>query len=69
LDEVVEGATFLGFLALRLREELSARPCVGGCLGDTFFFVTDFLGGVFKEDRVGSEMGSAGAFPLLTTGV
>ena len=40
-----------------------------GCLGDTFFFVTDFLEGVLKEDRVGSEVGSAGAVPLLTAGV
>jgi len=49
LDEVVEGAAFLAFLALGSREGLLAGPC----LRDTFLFATDFLGGVLKEDRVG----------------
>ena len=40
-----------------------------GCLGDTFLFATDFLGGVLKDDRVGLEVGSVRALPLLTTGV
>ena len=62
----MEGDAFLAFLALGLREDLLARPCVECCLGDTFSFATDFLGGVLKEDRVGSEVGSAGALPLLT---
>jgi len=65
----VDGAAFLAFLALGSREGLSAGPCAEDCLGDTFFFVTDFLGGVLKEDRVGSEMGSAGALLLPTIGV
>jgi len=65
----VEGASFLAFWALGLREGLSTRPCVEGCLGDTFLFTTNFLGGVLKEDRVGSEMGSTEALPLPTTGV
>jgi len=69
LDEVVEGDAFLAFLALGSREDLLVGPYVEGCLGDTFLFATDFLEGVLKEDRVGSEMGSAGALPLLTTGV
>jgi len=69
LDEVVEEDAFLDFLALGAREDLSAGPCVEGCLGDTFLFAIDFLGGILKEDRVGSEMGSAGVLPLLTTGV
>jgi len=69
LDEVVEGAAFLAFLALGLREGLLAGPCLGGCLGDTFLFAIDFLGGVLKEDMVGLEMKSAGALPLPTTGV
>jgi len=65
LYEVVEGAAFLAFLGLGSREDLSARPCVGGCLGDNFLFAMDFL----REDRVGSEVGSAAAVPLLTAGV
>jgi len=65
LDEVVEGDVFLAFSALGLREDLSAGPCVEGCLRDTFLFATYFM----KEDRVGSKMGSTGALPLLTTGV
>jgi len=69
LDEVVEGDAFLAFLALGSREDLSAGPYVEGCLGDTFLFATDFLGGVLKDDRVGLEVGSVRALPLLTTGV
>jgi len=69
LDEVVEGAAFLAFLALGSSEDLSAGPCVEGCLGDTFLFTTDFLEGILKEDRVGSELGSAGALLLPTAGV
>jgi len=69
LVEVVVGDAFLAFLALGSREDLSAGPCVDGCLGDTFLFATDFLGGVLKEDRVGSEMGSTGALLLPSTGV
>jgi len=69
LDEVVEGIAFLPFLERGSREGLSAGPCVEDCLGDTFLFTTDFLGGVLKEKRVGSKMGSAGALPLPTTGV
>jgi len=65
LDEVVEGAAFLAFLALGLREDLSARPYVGGCLGNNFLFAIDFL----REDRVGSEGGSTGALLWLTTRV
>jgi len=55
LDEVVEEDAFLDFLALGAREDLSARPCVEGYLGDTFLFATDFLGGVLKEDKVGQK--------------
>ena len=65
----MEGKAFLAFLPLGSREDLSAGPCVDGCLGDTFLFATDFLGGVLKEDRVGSEMGSTGALLLPSTGV
>jgi len=42
---------------------------VEGCLGDTFRFAIDFLGGILKADRVGSEMSSAGALLLLAIGV
>jgi len=59
----------LAFLALGSREGPSAGPCVEGCLGDTLLFATYFLGGVLKEDRVGLEVSSVGALPLLTTGV
>ena len=45
----------MDFLALGAREDLSARPCVEGYLGDTFLFATDFLGGVLKEDKVGQK--------------
>jgi len=38
---------------------------VGGCLGDNFLYAIDF----WREDRVGSEGGSAGAVTLLTAGV
>jgi len=65
LDEVVEGAAFLALLALGSREDLSAGPCVEGCLGDNFLFAIDFL----REDRVGSEGGSVGALLWLTIGV
>ena len=57
LDKVVEWAAILAFLALGSREDLSTEPCVKGCLGDTFLFATYFM----KEDRVGSELDSAGA--------
>jgi len=43
----------------------SAELYLGGCLGDNFLFGMDFL----REDRVDSEVGSAGAAPLLTAGV
>ena len=59
MDEGTEGEDFLAFLALGSREGLSAGPNVGGCLGDNFFFAIDFL----REDRVGSEVGSARAGP------
>jgi len=65
LDEVVEGAALLAFLALGSREDLSAGPCVEGCLGNTFLSATYFL----KENRVGSVVGSARPLPLLTNGV
>jgi len=64
LNEVVEEAAFLAFLALGSREGLSAGPYVEGYLGDTLLFTTDVLGGVF-----GSELDSTRAFPILTTRV
>jgi len=65
LDEIVEGVAILAFLARGSREDLLAGPCVEGYLKDTFLFATDFM----KEDRVGSEVGSARALPFLTIGV
>jgi len=65
LDEDTEGAAFLAFLALGSIGDLSVGPCVGGCLGDNFLLAMDFL----RADRAGSEGGSAGAVPLLTSGV
>jgi len=66
LEEGTDGADFLAFLALGLTGEgLSPRPCVGGCLEDNFVFAMDFL----RAERVGSEGGSAGTMPSLTTGV
>jgi len=63
------GGFFLGLLGTGLERRSLNRALVEDCLGDTFLFTTDFLGGVLKEDRVGSEMGSTEALPLPTTGV
>jgi len=64
LDEGTKAADFLAFLALG-STRLSAKPYLGGYLGDNFLFAMDFL----REDRVGSEVGLAKAMPLLTAEV
>ena len=53
----LRGAVFLAFLALGSIGDFSVGPCVGCCLGESFFLAMDFL----RADRVGSEGGSAGA--------
>ena len=63
------GVAFLAFLELGLTDSLSAVPCLGICLGETFLLETVFLEGVFLVGGVCLALGSAGAVPLPLAGV